>query len=114
MNNVANDAQEMLRLLREGYIARLPEKFNQIELSWQILQQSGWETEPARKMHGMVHKLAGSGASYGFPVISQAARSLEIYLEEMLENPAAHAADWPAEIKQLLADLEQAIADPEV
>ena len=113
MNNTTDDTQEMLRLLRENYAARLPEKLKQIKEYWQTLEQSGWETETAQKLHALVHKLAGSGASYGFPEVSQTARDLEVYLEEILENQTSPTSNWQTEIKQMLDELYQATSEIE-
>jgi chemotaxis protein histidine kinase CheA len=36
--------------------------------------------------HRMVHSLIGSGATYGFPKITEAARPLEISLKKILQS----------------------------
>lgn len=111
MNDLANDPQEMLQLLRQNYVANLPGKLNQIEIIWQDLQQAGWKIEIVQKLHMMVHKLAGSGASYGFPTLSEVARNLEVYMEGSLEDQAPPDAEWQSKLGQMLANLKQAMLD---
>ncbi len=107
MTNLSTDPQEMLRLLRESYIARLPDKIGQIEAAWQALNHD-WNNETAQTMLMGVHKLSGSGASYGFQQISETARALEIFMSELIENSLLPSKAQKNKISRLLTSLKEA------
>ncbi len=89
-------AMQELELLRAKYVAALPAKMAHIETIWLYLKsaQSGQNVtvllEPAlldceefsmSTFYRLVHNLAGSGASYGLPALSQSARELTNFLK---------------------------------
>lgn len=75
--------QEQLQALRAAYTAQLPDKIRQIEESWASLQQA-WSDEDFKAMHRMVHGLTGSGATFGFSMLSEAARTLEVLVKGLI------------------------------
>lgn len=78
--------QEQLRVLRENYAAKLPDKRAQIESLWNSIRVSArasWPEEALFTLHRLVHSLAGSGATFGFPDLSLHARRAEIELKTL-------------------------------
>ncbi len=78
--------EDQLRILREGYVARLPDKLVQIESLWNIVsttERVGWPEDALFTLHRLVHSLAGSGATFGFPELSLHARRAEIELKTL-------------------------------
>lgn len=63
--------------LRDYFAARLPERLREIGEAWQRVRDAGWQEEEARTFHRLVHSLAGAGATFGFPAVTDTARSLE-------------------------------------
>jgi diguanylate cyclase (GGDEF)-like protein len=74
-----NTLQDKLALLRQSYRDQLPAKIHEISEA-ACPPESGDEAETRQyleRLEGLAHKLAGSGATFGFPDISLTARSLE-------------------------------------
>lgn len=75
--------QAQLQVMREAYASQLPDKISQIEETWAGLQNE-WSDEFFKSMHRMVHSLTGSGATFGFTLLSEVARTLEILVKELI------------------------------
>ena len=98
---------QQLATLRLRYGAALPDKIAQIRAGFDALREC-WDVEGVRTLHRQAHSLAGSGATFGFAEVSQAARTMELRLKVFIESGhAAVAEDWLAWAQQL-ADLEGA------
>lgn len=92
-----------LRALRAEYLADAPRKITEL---WSALArvQNG-EPDAVGELRTLVHRLAGSGGAYGFPVVTERARAAEQLIDR---HGAARFAG--AEVAQLRAHL-QALAD---
>jgi HPt (histidine-containing phosphotransfer) domain-containing protein len=92
-----------LRALRGEYLADAPQKIAEL---WNALArvQNG-EPDSAGELRTLVHRLAGSGGAYGFPVVTERARAAEQLIDRRIA--AGFAA---AELAELRAHL-QAVAD---
>ena len=105
MNNNGNSIQNKLAVLRQQYAAKLPGKIQSIEAIWEkCLQEHG--EHPWEKMSAECHKLAGSGTSYGYPAVSQIARSLEHFCKKVIENGYQISTDQRKDIQDLLIKLK--------
>ncbi len=60
--------------LRAHYAADLPERLLAIEKAASSLRDNGWDNRVAGSLDEMAHRLAGSAAIYGFPLVSEAAK----------------------------------------
>lgn len=74
--------------LRDYFAARLPERIREVEDAWEQVRLSGWQAEDARTFHRLAHSLAGAGATFGFPAVSEAARLLELRLKAVVQGSA--------------------------
>lgn len=101
------ELQAMLKTLSDGYAAKLPEKFAQIEQQWRQLSEDRWDEEGFRELHRMVHSLTGSGKTYGFPAVSEAARNLETCFVQITESKAAPDEEQRKRVRDLLDELRQ-------
>ena len=80
---------EQFEVLRRAYGERLEEKIGAIEVGWQhylSLPAGEAKLEALINSHRITHSLAGSGATFGFPLVSQFARRAEMVLNEMLKR----------------------------
>ena len=86
------DIQDKLALLKKSYLDQLPAKSLEIEQAAVIADSldEGAIKASIESMKGMAHKLVGSGATFGFPGISEAARSIENTCSALLDSE-----DWP-------------------
>lgn len=114
-DNPKDSLQEQLKILREAYAAKLPEEIRKIEETWNSLQKQNqpnqWNDEAFKTWHRLIHTLSGTGTTFGFPTLSDAARKLEIYLSSIIEkteNAALPTESQRKEINALLTALKQA------
>jgi len=94
---------EQLARLRNDYLVRLPAELAALT----ALAIGLGEGEPERagldELHHRLHKLAGSGGTFGFAALSAAARTLEQRVKAFLSNPL-EALDSPSRLA-FLADV---------
>ena len=96
--------------LRSYFAARLPERLREIEEAWEQTRAAGWTEEEARTFHRLAHSLAGAGATFGFPAVTDAARRLEQRLKPVALGTAPPPDD--AQVSELLAGLRRAGRTP--
>ena len=92
--------EEALGGLRREYLAEAPARM--LELRKEYAAILAGERDAAASLKGRLHKLAGSGGSYGFPQISEIARRGENWLTANLSD-CSKAAEM---IGPLLEELE--------
>jgi HPt (histidine-containing phosphotransfer) domain-containing protein len=73
--------QEKLEKVRLSYISTLVDKRHNINTQWNSLKQN-WEQESYDNMYMIIHGIAGSAETFGFPELTQSARSVIDYLKE--------------------------------
>jgi multidomain signaling protein FimX len=71
--------------LRRYFAGRLPERLAELEGARATARDAGWTAEPLRHFHRLAHSLVGSGATFGFPEVTEHARALERLLKKQLE-----------------------------
>jgi diguanylate cyclase (GGDEF)-like protein len=76
------DIIEQLRLQRRDYAKQLPSKLAQLEQAFSRHN----DLDALRTLRFLAHGLAGSGAPFGYPELSKAARQLEIKLDDTIES----------------------------
>lgn len=99
--------QAMLKALSDDYAAKLPEKLGQIEQAWEQLPKDRWDEESFQNLHRMVHSLTGSGKTFGFALLSDAARKLEAYLKEIVQAKRVPGKEQCERVQVLLNELRQ-------
>ncbi len=70
--------------LRRYFAGRLPDRLAEVEEARDATRAAGWKGGPLRTFHRLAHSLAGAGATFGFPEVSDLARRLEVLLESAL------------------------------
>lgn len=90
--------------IKEIYRQQLPGKIQELQEKWSILKQE-WNQENLKSLERSVHNLTGSGATFGYPDISNQARELEAYLREK-----ASAGDLVSQEIPIQAMLDKFIA----
>ena len=94
--SVSRGFDEQFEVLRRAYGDRLDEKVSAIESGWRhylALPVGAEKRKSLETLHRATHSLAGSGATFGFPLISQFARRAEIVLKAMVENIGSDFSD---------------------
>jgi diguanylate cyclase (GGDEF)-like protein len=98
-----------LDALRQEYVQELPAKLAAIAATWAQLCTT-WEGATAATLQRQVHGLTGSGAMYGFPELTDAARALEDLLEAASERSDAPTASQRSAMEHALDGVKSAVA----
>lgn len=111
MSDNQENINERLRALKQAYLDTLPERAGEIDaLAASIRHDPGSEKgrDGLDALYNLVHKLSGSGGTFGFPAISDAAQILE---EECGALKKAPSADGWQKIEELIEELRGAVND---
>lgn len=101
MTDVQDKILAQLAALRKRYAADLPAKIQQIRTGFEALNKQ-WDRESVSTLHRQAHSLTGSGATFGYAEVSQAARNLEQRLKALMETENLTALnDWSGWDQQL-------------
>jgi diguanylate cyclase (GGDEF)-like protein len=109
-----NELQAKLKILNDAYATQLPEKLKQLEQVWHQLPQDGWDEENFQTLYRMVHSLTGSGKTFGFSLLSDIARNLEEYLNQIAQAETALNEDQRQHIQKFMDELRQAARNREI
>ena len=108
--NMGASFQEHLAVLRQAYVRQLPGKLQEVSSLWHTLRSGEWDAAGFQTLHRLVHGLTGSGATYGFAALSEAARTLERCLHAIVESGRLPTAEQYSSIDALLDALQQSVA----
>lgn len=103
-----DELQAELEQLSAAYAARLPERIATLERAWEELQGDGWNSDGLQLLSRQVHNLAGSGRTFGFALLSEAARNLEDCLREIAAAGSVPDAQHRDRVRALLRELHRA------
>lgn len=73
---------QQLRQLQRQFLDSLPQRAHQLENLWRHLRYFNWSDQGFRTFQQIVHRLVGTGASYGLPEVSETAHMLDSYLAD--------------------------------
>jgi len=102
-----------LQLLREKYAASLPAELEKMNEIWREFNENLSDISNLHTLYVNFHKLAGSGATFGFSALSNIARSLENLIKENVEKETNLERAQFAQINTLLESLREAATHPE-
>ncbi len=107
MNNEENIKVKM-KALQDAYAKELPKKAGKIDEIWGKLLYVQWDDTLFKNMHFLVHGIAGSGTAFGFTLISDIAKSFEIYLQPIIEADILPDAEQRIKISEFIMALKHA------
>ncbi|MEP7187828.1 MAG: response regulator, partial [Roseiflexaceae bacterium] len=102
MPEIHDTIRVQFETLHQSYVAELPSKIARAREIWAQLADDGWDDDAWQALHRLIHGLAGSGAIYGFPMISAAARVLDIQLKVIVKDARAPSQRQKDELAALL------------
>jgi HPt (histidine-containing phosphotransfer) domain-containing protein/CheY-like chemotaxis protein len=111
MSDAFQQLQDELNRLNAAYREKLPEKVVALEVVWVAVCREPEKTEFLENFHLKVHSLAGSGATYGLPDVSAAARKLEQVLKGVIQHTTEGFAQKKDEIQVLFNDLKRVVGE---
>lgn len=101
-------ASEKIARLRAIFLEQLPLRLEQIDDLWLRLKANSNNMDALTELHRTVHSLKGTGRTFGFSQLGNAADNVERLLSERLEDPvAALPSGWVEQMSGFLAALEQ-------
>lgn len=109
---MASDLDLELRDLQQYFAGRLPERLEEIEITWREVRDMGWAPDALRELHRLAHSLTGAGGTFGFPEVTRTARALERYLKECLEPGIPREETAAPRVEALLEELREAARTP--
>jgi CheY-like chemotaxis protein/HPt (histidine-containing phosphotransfer) domain-containing protein len=102
----ARDIESRLAPLRLTYLAALRERARLVEAALRACERGELGSELRASLRMTAHKLAGTGATYGFEALSHAARALD---DRLKEAPDASPATLDVLIARLLVACRSAL-----
>lgn len=78
---MSSEMERQLAILKEKYIASLPEKVGSVCMLWESISEDNDATR-LEELHRMAHSLSGSGATYDQVQLSQSAKKLELCIKD--------------------------------
>lgn len=111
---MATDAKQELvranlRTMRAEYAGKLLGKLHELEATWQLLGECGWDVTHMQALHRQVHRLHGSGAIYGFAALSAAAQPLDVQVGKLAGRAMPPTTHETAELGKLVDGLRTAV-----
>ena len=100
------ELEEKLNKLREQYAADLPEQVTDIYKYWQQLINNPGDQETIQQLLKICHSLSGTGASFGFTLLSEHAREIEHFLRPISEQNKNIDMDKMYEVTELIEQLD--------
>ena len=115
MNSLQFDFEKKLNIVKNNYLERLNEKYNLLKKFKDcIFKAENLKDENSvnsfQEAYGLIHKLSGSSAMFGFSEIGQTSNKLELLLKEFMEN--GYSSDKEVILQNfeiLLNEIEKAI-----
>lgn len=103
--------EQKLAALRAGYVEKLGEKIDVIAGYLQAMSQAKNDDAARRSALEQVihnaHKLAGSGATFGFPLVSEIAREMENACRDVLNGKAGYGSTFSDQQYELCGRLRE-------
>ncbi|MDX2224533.1 MAG: diguanylate cyclase [Rhodospirillaceae bacterium] len=114
-HKASDDLLERLNRLSIEFGETLAGRVKEVRRIWSLIPAAP-STDEARtaliKIHDIVHALAGSGKSFGFPLVSSAAAPLDGLFRLLREQSQSLTSEESAQIELLIQSLEQATLAP--
>ncbi len=108
---MAAAAAEMAKL-RHSYLDHLPTEINEMAALADSLDGTEADRVHLDALHQRLHKLAGSGGTFGLTTLSERARGLEQQVMEYLDGSLAGMnAEWRSRFSTDIADLRSTLMD---
>ena len=106
------DTEEKLKRLRDQYSADLPEQVIDIHKYWQQLINNPDDQNTIKQLLEICHGLAGTGASFGFTLLSEHTREIEHFLRPVSEKNSNIDIDKMYEVTELVELLDDDCRQP--
>lgn len=104
-------AVDKLKSMRDAYRQKLPREIQHVRSLWNNLLYVKWNKESFTLLQRLVHNLAGTAGTYGFPEVSAVAARLDQRLQELGDGGQPPTEHDRARISGRLQNLEDIAND---
>lgn len=104
--------EERMKALHEKYCQQLPQKYFEIEDSWNEYQADLTNPEFIEKFYRLIHTLKGTAATFGFVTQADCCFEIQKILLNVKEDRSALPGQSVKLIQQHLANLKEHINSP--
>ena len=116
MANEAPTMEQKLALLRAGYADKLEARIDDLAMHLKTMSKAG-DDDVARNaalesVRHEAHKLAGSGATFGFPAVTEIAREMELSCKRVLDGTSGYGPGFLDHQYELCGHLREAAQAP--
>lgn len=105
---MVDNIQQQLKAVQQSYRASLPEKLARLEVLWLLLQIESELPVNYEEFYRILHTMAGSAETLGYPALTQAARAMVQQLKAS-KSPAQQARNLVAEYEHVIVTLRAII-----
>ena len=109
MNEMSRSSKDTgsnwLREVRRIYLSESSGKLAEVERAILGLEANPTSTVYERRLRHLLHNLIGSGASYGFPAITETARNMSTCLRSIRDEQASISTDAITKLREHLEHL---------
>ena len=95
---------------RADYRNSLPQRLAQIESLWRQVLNDERSAETLATLERCAHSLAGSGATFGFADLGDAARALELAVNPLLDSACALTVAAQTKVSQAIESLQRSLS----
>lgn len=95
---------------RADYRRSLPQRLEQLASLWARVLNNEAPTEALANLERCAHSLAGSGATFGFAALSDAARTLELIVNSLLDAAQALTPEIQRDVGQAIQALQRSLS----
>lgn len=111
MSQQINAVEDHLKSLQQNFLERLPEEMKTIEEFWEAIQKEAGDRDSLYALYRSIHRLNGSGTTFGFPGISKIAASIEETLQGMVDSATPTAGAQTRRVAEELEGMRHHISD---
>lgn len=104
--------EKRMQALLEKYCQQLPEKYRDIEKSWENYKKNSNNTEEKETFYRLIHTLKGTAATFGFVTQSDICYKIQCLLLTIKENNDVLDPQNRADIQDQLNELKNNINAP--
>lgn len=113
---MSDDKQQSLEVrmkaLKEKYCRQLPEKYNEIETSWNEYQNDLTNIDFIETFYRLIHTLKGTAATFGFVTQADICFEIQKLLLDVKENHSALEENTIQTIQKYMNELKNNITAP--
>jgi chemotaxis protein histidine kinase CheA len=88
------EIEQALALFRAQFAASLPVRMQDAQAALRACRAAPGDDAPLKDLHRVLHRLAGSAGTFGWPEFGSACGVVEDQLEALLLQPVRSAADF--------------------